>query len=392
MRHIHPFPARMAPEIALDRIKVHSEGSVILDPMAGSGMVLAQAARSGMKSIGIDLDPLAHLISKVGSSRVSDCEASDGLDMLLRACKAMRGGRPRLPWIDDHPETQEFIGYWFHEKQNRQLRRLAYHLVHDPVAVRPAVLNVLKIALSRLIVTKEPKASLARDTAHSRPHRTITDNDFDVMDALPASLAHVLVALDAKAIRVSPKVHLGDARNLTMVSSASVDRIITSPPYLNAIDYMRGHRLSLVWLGYSLDELRKIRATSIGAEKAAEADIDDEYDRMLKQLKLGNLSSRNRSMLHRYYMDLQAQTAEAGRVLKRGAIATYVIGNSTINGVYVRNSEILKCAGRNAGLIFLGESERDIPAHRRYMPLPTSGTNSLSTRMRTEHIIEFVKE
>jgi DNA modification methylase len=49
----------------------------------------------------------------------------------------------------------------------------------------------------------------------------------------------------------------------------SVDAVLTSPPYLNAIDYMRGHRMSLVWLGHSLTELRHIRSNSIGAERGS---------------------------------------------------------------------------------------------------------------------------
>src|SRR3546814_13429090 len=55
------------------------------------------------------------------------------------------------------------------------------------------------------------------------------------------------------------RVDLGDARDLAL-DARSVDAIVTSPPYLNAIDYMRGHRMSLVWLGYRLDELRTIRS------------------------------------------------------------------------------------------------------------------------------------
>ncbi len=44
--------------------------------------------------------------------------------------------------------------------------------------------------------------------------------------------------------------------------------IITSPPYLNAIDYLRGHKLSLVWMGQSIARVRNIRSTNIGTEKS----------------------------------------------------------------------------------------------------------------------------
>lgn len=96
-------------------------------------------------------------------------------------------------------------------------------------------------------------------------------------------------------------------------------------------------------------------------------------------------------MLDRYFSDLVQQTKEAYRVLKKGATGTYVIGNSTIRGTYVQNSEVLKRAGTLAGFDVLGETEREIPNHRRYMPTRVDIGNSLANRMRTEHIIDFRK-
>ncbi len=67
---IHPFPARMAPEIALAAIKPLRHGSVILDPMAGSGTVLRSASEQGHRALGFDVDPLAVLMSRVWTAPV----------------------------------------------------------------------------------------------------------------------------------------------------------------------------------------------------------------------------------------------------------------------------------------------------------------------------------
>ena len=56
---IHPFPARMAPEIALSEINNLPTSSTILDPMMGSGTVLRVGSTNGHHVIGRDLDPLA---------------------------------------------------------------------------------------------------------------------------------------------------------------------------------------------------------------------------------------------------------------------------------------------------------------------------------------------
>jgi DNA modification methylase len=395
MRYIHPFPARMAPEIALAKIESLSEGQNVLDPMSGSGMVLAQAARSGLKSIGYDLDPLASLISRAGATRVKESSARETLSKLIHKCQASdtKKRSPRLAWIDDDEETSTFVDYWFYDTQRAQLRTLAYHLVVNPITTNKKVLDILKISLSRLIVTKEPKASLARDTAHSRPHRTILSNEFNIYESLPASLEHVLKSLEADSILVNTKTYLGDARRMTRISSNSIDAIITSPPYLNALDYMRGHRLALVWFGYSLSRLRGIRGSSIGAEKRVFLDkADRQFAALVRKLDLEELDDRPKGMLNRYFQDLVLQCAESFRVLKPGSAATYVIGNSSISGQHIQNSELLKKAGISAGFTLDDESIRKIPDNRRYLPITVKSGNALASRMRTEHIIEFRKK
>jgi tRNA G10 N-methylase Trm11 len=62
---IHPFPARMAPGIALEALGQGDRPLRVLDPMVGSGTVLAVARAKGHRAYGVDLDPLAVLLSGV---------------------------------------------------------------------------------------------------------------------------------------------------------------------------------------------------------------------------------------------------------------------------------------------------------------------------------------
>lgn len=175
-----------------------------------------------------------------------------------------------------------------------------------------------------------------------------------------------------------------------LLSNCAYIPITPSPPYLNAIDYMRGHRLSLVWLGFRLCELRNIRSTAIGAEKAAPGEAGEVFIKAVDKLKLQDLDTRNLRMLDRYFRDLSLQLAESKRVLKKGGSATYVIGNSNLKGVYIPNNEFLKLAGEIAGLSIADETIREIPNNRRYLPISVKSQNSLASRMRTEHIIELI--
>src|SRR2546423_6571083 len=67
---IHPFPARMAPGIALEALGESKTTLRVLDPMAGSGTVLAVARSKGHRAFGIDLDPLAVLLAGVWTRTV----------------------------------------------------------------------------------------------------------------------------------------------------------------------------------------------------------------------------------------------------------------------------------------------------------------------------------
>ncbi|MEP5937350.1 MAG: hypothetical protein ABJ239_03390 [Erythrobacter sp.] len=388
MIHIHPFPARMAPEIALKGLDSLPADYSILDPMSGSGMVIGTASKLGLEAIGYDLDPLACLISKVNGTPVDPKKAEEACAELVWRANKLDIDENDLLWVDS--ETRDYIHFWFAPSQRKQLAALSYLLNSNPFLKSKELINLLKVAVSRLIVTKEPKASLARDTAHSRPHRTISENDFDVLATLPGSLKHVLKALRPSSIKTNAKTYRGDARRMGRVRDESIDRIVTSPPYLNAIDYMRGHRLSLVWLGFSVGELRKIRSRSVGAEIVSGHRISESMHDLLAKLP-AEIDDRKRRMLVKYHYDLCGLLKEAHRVLRKDRQATYVIGNSNIKGHEIMNSDMLVDAATSAGFVNVSRSVREIPENRRYMPLINSGTSSLAKRMRTEHVITFAK-
>jgi hypothetical protein len=115
------------------------------------------------------------------------------------------------------------------------------------------------------------------------------------------------------------------------------------------------------------------------------------FELAAKELALDQLLPRHLRVLARYFEDLSAQLRQTKRVLKAGGSACYVIGNSEIRGTSVANNELLKRAGLAAGLSVLSETVRKIPDKNRYLPLPVQAGNALAKRMRTEHVLEFIK-
>lgn len=373
----------MAPDLALDRLVRLPTGSVVLDPMAGSGTVLQEACSLGMRASGFDLDPLAVILSRVTNGRVDNRALLDLGVGLVRRARAM-AAPPALEWIDSDPETLAFVEYWFGEEQRADLRRLAAAMEAEREGGATIELEAAMLALSRLIIVKEKGASLARDAAHSRPHRVGTSTVFDVLPRFEKSLEWVRARLSRRTAKAFATVGPGDCRKLP-IAAASVDAIVTSPPYLNAIDYMRGHRLSLVWFGHRVAELRGIRGASIGTERRADATPDA----IKVRAAMGDIDAlprRLQGIVDRYAADLISMTREMHRVLARGGEATLVVGNSCLKGIFVNNADAVAEAARMAGLEATERADRDLPPQHRYLPL---SNGSLAKRMRTETVMSF---
>jgi hypothetical protein len=388
---IHPFPARMAPELALRSLRKLKAG-VVLDPMTGSGTVARVAKSRGLEALGFDLDPLAVLMSRVGTTPLDDDVIAPLEIRFLDKAKSLNLDQIELPWMDGDPEAERFVSYWFGEQQRDDLRRIAYLLANAATIDMPQdVTNAFKIALSRIIVTKHRAASLAEDTSHSRPHRTAKTSDYDVLEGFAKSVRVVRKRLAGIPKKGTVTIRQGDARDLSSLEAESVDAVLTSPPYLNAIDYMRGHRMSLIWLGHAYKDLTATRSNSIGSERRADKEFDEECHHRMKAA-MGNLSAlpaRYHGMIERYVIDIHQMASEVARVLKSGCRATFVMGDSCLHGVFIRNSEALAVAGEAAGLGRPRRRKRDLPSGSRYLPTPDSGR--LAKRMRKEVILFFKK-
>lgn len=386
---IHPFPARMAPDLAFEALRSVPAGGTILDPMMGSGTVIRQATEVGLSATGFDMDPLAVLMSRVWTTPVTDETIQRIYSRAAKTALAADPGDVELPWIDGDPETANFISYWFGRQQATALRCWAgaiADLATDISVDESAALDVLRIAMSRIIVTKEQCASLARDTSHSRPHRVTLSTNYCVHQGISRSMNMVRSRLQKSPPKKGASVALGDARAM-ILAPQSVDAVLTSPPYLNAIDYLRGHRMSLVWLGHKLSELRSIRSESIGAERRPDAGAAVHTEVKESLGDLCTLPARYQAMIDRYVTDIAKLAAEVKRVLKPGGIATMVVGNSTLKGVFIKNSAAVSRALELQGLRFVRETVRDLPQQSRY--LPTAAGSTLANRMREETVLQL---
>ncbi len=390
---VHPFPARMAPGIALAAMADSEESLRVLDPMMGSGTVLALARAQGHHAVGVDIDPLAVLISRVWTTAIDHEEVHAKAHEVLERAKrrfqdySVSDAYPRA--ADE--ETRVFVRYWFDDYARRQLTALAETIT---LVRRRPVRDALWCAFSRLIITKQAGACLAMDLSHSRPHRAFTRAPEKPFRKFLAAVERVISnCLSTKERDRGPVARplSGDARELP-VPSRSIDLVLTSPPYLNAIDYLRCSKFSLVWMGHSVCDLRQLRAESVGTERGLPSAEDKAACLVIKDLKLKPaLSDRHEAILRRYVVDMRTSVKEVARVLKKDGRAVYVIGENTLKGTFIRNSEVVVAVAESAGLCLQQRTTRELPANRRYLPPPTKSDAdaALDSRMRREVVLTF---
>lgn len=392
---VHPFPARMAPDIALDNLAPSVKPLRVLDPMMGSGTVLAVARSRGHQAYGVDIDPLAVLLSRVWTSSVEEDDvrrkAKDVLRRATRMHPGVRADTAHPPGADS--ETIEFLRYWFDARARVQLFCLATAIRR----VRSAqVRDALWCAFSRLIITKQGGCSLALDLSHSRPHKAFATAPSLPFERFSHAVERVVQGIVEPLVQEAPHsdVRHGDARKLPF-DKETIDLVLTSPPYLNAIDYMRCSKFTLVWMGHRLVDLRNLRSDSIGSEAARVGVDQDEFIlNIISKLALSPpLSRRHRAMLARYTDDMRMSVGEVARVLVSGGKAIYVIGENTIRGTYISTSDVLHAVAESAGLKLRERSHRELPPNRRYLPPPQGhqAREHLDARMRREVVLTFQK-
>jgi hypothetical protein len=330
-------------------------------------------------------------------------------------------------------KSRDFVKYWFAHDTQIDLLALVREMEHIP---NPEIKAFCKLALSAVIITKSGGLSLALDLAHTRPHRAkivldpagqvIVGNDlidkssrrnrlltkrlrspFEEFErrvqqnlrGLPlkrsARIQPYLTGLFTPELeRFLPSIALADAQSLPLEDN-SIDLIVTSPPYAsNAIDYMRAHKFSLVWLGYEITELGEKRKEYIGGESTTRFAFEPlpEYTGAI----VADIDERDRRkgrVLRRYYSEMTRTLREMFRVLKPGKAAIVVVGSSIMRDKDTETQICLAEIGKTLGFQVPHIGVRKLDRNRRMMPAGTQLNlgSQIQKRMHEEHIIGFYK-
>lgn len=407
--NVHAFPAKFPPQLPRKFIMTLTiPGEKVLDPMSGSGTTVLEAMLLGRHGIGIDIDPLGLNLGKVKVAPLDLGELfKEAKSIVEGSSYALRHKKNKLRSDLNSrfdPQTKRFVDYWFLNETQLELLALIQEI--EKVS-NPNFSRFFKIVFSSIIITKSGGISLAYDLAHTRPHR--------LKDKVPRSATEEFQKRLNKNMKSISQLVWGTGQTDILCSDAqrlglsdnSIDLIITSPPYAsNAIDYMRAHKFSLVWLGYSINSLSRMRGKYLGGERISNFQMHElpDYPNEIVS-KLSQKDAKKGNVLRRYYSEMSLCLSEMFRVLRPGKAAIVVVGSSIMREIDTETAKCLSEIGKTTGFDLIDIAQRRLDRNRRMMPArnalqseaggPARENNKAGTkieeRMHKEYIVGFLK-
>ena len=243
----HRYPAKFIPQIVSRLIDRYTEkGELVVDSFGGCGTTLVESKVMGRSSIGVDINPVAILITK---SKKTPIEPIKIEKQFLRL-------KEKMDFFNKNTKVKtlehERIDYWFKPEEKRKLTFLFSEISKTKDQdIRDffycGFSNILKNCSIWLQKSNKPTRDLKKKPADPfvifpRQIKTMLRGNTNFFNLLQ----------EKKCLKTSCNVYCTDARKIP-VKSNSVDLIITSPPYVTSYEYADLHQLTALWFEYTKD-------------------------------------------------------------------------------------------------------------------------------------------
>jgi len=330
----------------------------ILDPFVGSGTVSVVAKQKGVNSVGMEAHPFAHWVARVKCFWEFDMKRLHR--KLTDLLTYVNSPSPYDLHQQDLTEFPELLHKCFSEQNLRKLRFLRETI--KSFDLLPEERDFFLLALVDTLRTATKAGAGWPYIAPSKYHEKQERDAITVFRETASMFYQDLVTVHNKwcSLPVACELFLHDARRPYPLNEASIDLVITSPPYLNNYDYADRTRLELYFLGWAKswhDITTQVRERLIisSTTQVRRTEFDDEplnYEleniapTVYKELKtkISQLSHiRNKKggkksydlMVAGYFNDMLQVLKQVYRVLKPESPFVLVLGDSAPYGVHI---------------------------------------------------------
>ena len=367
----HKYPAKFIPQLARRCIEENTNSNdVVCDPFMGCGTTLIESLISRRKAVGVDINPVAYLISKVKTTPINPKKLKIEMDKVLSDLNVYfesNNKQKTLSNVEILPRilTNERIDYWFPNKKLREDLSIILGRI-DTIKDKDirdfclcAFSNILKNASIWLMKSIKPTRDLNKKidspmNLFSRQIKKMIRGNETYWNVLPTNVkSNLKNYLNLKK---------ADARNLPAEDN-SLSLIVTSPPYVTSYEYADLHQLTALWFGYT-QSVGEFREGFIGSVHKKEFDHNGIKSKLAKQEieDLGKKSKKEAEAVKNYFFEMQQCFEEMYRVLKPEGRACIVIGNTELRKVPMLNAEVFVEIMLNLGFKMHKIIKRRIPS------------------------------
>lgn len=398
----HRFPGKFHPPLIAKLLEEHSEHSTIADPMCGSGTVGVEGVVHGKEVLCVDIDPLCVLMTRAKTNPVDSQNLRDIKDRIIENVNQFPeqgnfGGDDAKSEVKDNLNGTPLcvptnLLHWFEPYVAVGFSRLLV-CAHDvlksaPQEMEDAVRTALA-AMVRQISRADPDPVSGLEVTKVRRKELEKGIDFDVersFNQVVNRLANGYEELSDVEGLGDPHVVKGDSREFSEICARenySPSLVITSPPYCNAIEYHRRHRLEYEWLGlFNGEDVDDPREERLSRSREFVGSTTPRQDTLREvssppQPKVCEITNaieekgheRKANLLRKYFVDAEEWLSEIYEVLPEDGLLCMTVGPSTSYGETLDTPRFLADIGTNVG--FSGGIDRRYKLINNKMQYPT---------------------
>jgi len=366
--------------------KFANNATRILDPFCGSGAILVASRQRGIPTTGIDLNPVAFLLSSVKSLPFDRDKAIELCRRLVTSAKTCR-----RPMLINWPSKR----YWFTDGTLSELEKLRFAARQLDLQCSPEG-NFVLLALAMTVRPcsradqRSPKPFISKIAIEDRKWKHY--DPYKILLELGQVMGDCYGSLNSTD---KSAVILSDFNSSTLTSNfiGSYSHVITSPPYINAQDYFRNFKLEMYILEGLLDfEIKECKEKMIGTERGnLRSNVDSStIARNLKMVtglrQIETKSARLASTIHSYFKKMDDTIEKIYTVLGSDGKFVLVCGDNLIAGQRIKTWKILSRLAEERGFKLYDKFSDKI--QNRSLPPKRSGHKGL---IKEEVILAFSK-
>lgn len=369
-RLFNKYPTRYISAVPRFAINSYSKiGDIVLDPFCGSGTTAIESMLLGRNAMSIDIDPFARLLIKVKTTLYTSDDI-EFLDRVIENIRLLVPGKKNNYIVPDIPNIEK----WFCE--NSILWLSFFKSTIDNFATdNQKIRDYLYVVLSGIIRKVSNADEVSPKPYISTKYPKTPSDPVDLFFKVEAMYRDAIISF-SKAISVfncnSTILKSNDARIID--TTKYIDLAVTSPPYINAYDYVRCLRFEDMWLGLASDEdLKKSRQLYIGTEIKKSFYDKYVYAKQSETLlpiveKITKVDAKRAGMVNTYFEDMSKNMVAVCERLKQNGRYIIVVGNSNIRGQNIPTAKVLAEIAEKNGYSF--ELSFRYVIRDRYLHLP----------------------